>query len=86
MRRYRVLIGLGVTCLVAVLLLLGGLLTKTGEIIGISQVVLAAISVFLTVWGIMQLVKGIKLTLISKPGKRRFLDMPGYRFLFWQSS
>ncbi|GAI49342.1 unnamed protein product, partial [marine sediment metagenome] len=34
-------------------------------IIIIVQIVLAAISVFLTVWGIMQLVKGMKSTLIS---------------------
>ena len=73
MRRYRVLIGVGVTCLVAVLLLLGGLLTENSPIIGISQFVLIAISIFLTVWGIKQLVKGIKSTLISKPGKGRIL-------------
>jgi len=72
MRRYRVLIGGGVTCLVAVLLLLGGLLTKNIPIIRISQIVLAAISIFLTVWGIIQLVKGMKSTLISKPGKGQF--------------
>ncbi len=41
-------------------------------IILIVQIVLAAISIFLTVWGIKQLVKGIKSTLISKPGKGRF--------------
>ena len=86
MRRYRVLIGVGVTCLVAVLLLLGGFLSKNSVIIIIAQAVIAAISIFLTVWGIKQLVKGIKSTLISKPGKGRFLDVPGYRFLFWQSS
>ncbi len=72
MRRYRVLIGFGVICLVAVLLLLGGLLIKHSLMIIIPQVVLAVISVFLAVWGIKQLVKGMKTTLISKPGKGRF--------------
>lgn len=77
MRRYRVLIGFGVICLVAFLVLLGGLLSKHSLIIIIPQVVLAIVSVFLAVWGIKQLVKGMKLTLIRKPGKGRFFRRAG---------
>lgn len=69
MRRYRVLIW--AICLVAVLLLLG-LLSKNSLIIIIAQALIAAISIFLAVWGIKQLAKGIKSTLISKPEKGRF--------------
>lgn len=81
MRRYRVLIRFGVICSVAVLLMLGGLLSKQSLIIIIPQVVLAVISVFLAVWGIKQLVKGMKSTLIRKPGKGQFFGRAGLPIL-----